>query len=229
MHMKIKKKTLLKIVLLIVLLFGVFSVILLISGTQNAQAAETKVSYHGDVDGDGDISAADARLSLRACVGLEDYAPDSYEFFHADYDRDGEITASDARMILRTAVGLEPLIESDYIGPGESSEIPLSEEELEKLKEEEETKKRDLETESMPTETEKGPEGPTFAGDGINTCMFCGLPCHPDEYGNDACAFGGCTRSMAAFTCMHCGEEVPANTCHTCLNPTYIITEEPVK
>ena len=130
-------------------------------------------------------------------------------------------------MILRTAVALEPLIESDF--SEESAELPLSPEDEERLRAEEEAKKKDHEQQPAPSETEPAPEGPVYQGDGINTCMVCGLPCRPDEYGNDACAFGGCTRFFASFTCMHCGENVPANTCHTCTNPTYIITEEPEK
>ena len=63
----------------------------------------------GDVDADDAVTAADARLALRAAVGLEDYAADSYEFRAADVDRSGEITAADARLILRAAVGLETL------------------------------------------------------------------------------------------------------------------------
>ena len=230
--MKIKKKTLMKVLLLICLIVAVFAASLLFKNSsvlvQNADAVETGGSYHGDIDADGAVTAADARHSLRAAVQLEEYEPGSYEFVNADYDGDGEITASDARMILRTAVRLEPLLASRFIGD-DPLEVPLSDEELARLKEEEEAKQRDLEGEQKPTETEPAPETPAYKGDGINTCMFCGLPCRPDEYGNDACAFGGCTRSMAAFTCMHCGEQVPANTCHTCTNPTYIITEEPEK
>ena len=63
----------------------------------------------GDVDLDGKVAAADARLALRAAVELETYASDSAEFFAADVDRDGVITAGDARTILRAAVGLETL------------------------------------------------------------------------------------------------------------------------
>ena len=227
--MKLKKKSVMKILLLVCLITAVFAVSLLCSGvfSQNAAAAETGVRYHGDVDDDGEITAADARLALRACVGLEDYAPGTLRFVRADYDKDGEITASDARMILRTAVGLEPLFQSDYAD--ESAELPLSDEDLAKLKEEEEAKQKDLEKETEPTVEEKGPEGPSYQGDGINTCMVCGKPCRPDEFGNDACAFGGCTRSFSDFVCQHCDEHVPANTCHTCTNPTYIITEEPEK
>ncbi|MBR5410274.1 MAG: dockerin type I repeat-containing protein [Clostridia bacterium] len=63
----------------------------------------------GDVDGDGHVTAADARLALRRAVLLENYAVGSDAFGAADVDFDGQVTASDARMILRAAVGLEAL------------------------------------------------------------------------------------------------------------------------
>ena len=63
----------------------------------------------GDVDGNGKIEAADARLALRQAVGLETYAPGSREFLACDADGDGSVKAADARLILRAAVGLESL------------------------------------------------------------------------------------------------------------------------
>ena len=59
----------------------------------------------GDVDNDGVISASDARLALRAAVGLELYAADSRAFKAADVNLDSVITSADARLILRKAVG----------------------------------------------------------------------------------------------------------------------------
>ena len=61
----------------------------------------------GDVNGDGKITAKDARFALRKAVGLESYAPESREFKACDINKDGKVTASDARKILRAAVGLE--------------------------------------------------------------------------------------------------------------------------
>lgn len=69
----------------------------------------------GDLDGDGMIAAADARLLLRWSVGLEteeslakDCAKPNYDFNKAaDVDLDGNITAADARAVLRASVGLE--------------------------------------------------------------------------------------------------------------------------
>lgn len=64
----------------------------------------------GDVDADGKVTAADARLALRASVGLEKYTANSAPFTASDVDADGRITAADARLILRAAVGLEKLV-----------------------------------------------------------------------------------------------------------------------
>lgn len=68
----------------------------------------------GDVDADGKVSAADARLALRYSVRLENLTPDG--IFRADTDSNGIITASDARTILRISVGLaeSKRIESQY-------------------------------------------------------------------------------------------------------------------
>ena len=62
----------------------------------------------GDVDNDGEITSADARLALRASVGLENtITPGSDAYLAADADGDGEVTSGDARLILRASVGLE--------------------------------------------------------------------------------------------------------------------------
>lgn len=65
----------------------------------------------GDVDGNGKVESADARLALRASVGLEKYAKGNAAFTAADADQDGKITSADARLILRASVGLENLID----------------------------------------------------------------------------------------------------------------------
>ena len=64
-----------------------------------------RLSGSGDADGDGTVTAADARLTLRAAVGLE--TPDPLSLAAADADGDGKVTAADAREILRRAVGGE--------------------------------------------------------------------------------------------------------------------------
>lgn len=61
----------------------------------------------GDVNCDGEIEAADARLALRIASQLDDYpAADSVVFKNTDINGDGEITAADARIILRCAAGI---------------------------------------------------------------------------------------------------------------------------
>ena len=63
----------------------------------------------GDVNGDGGVTAEDARLCLRQVVGLEAYARGSAAYTACDVTFDGGVTAEDARLILRAAVGLETL------------------------------------------------------------------------------------------------------------------------
>lgn len=61
--------------------------------------------FIGDVNSDKKISAADARLVLRASVGLKKFSAE--QIVLADIDNDGTVKASDARLILRASVGLE--------------------------------------------------------------------------------------------------------------------------
>ncbi len=60
----------------------------------------------GDVSGtDKTVSAADARIILRASVGLEKLSDEAKAV--ADANEDGKVTAADARDVLRMSVGLE--------------------------------------------------------------------------------------------------------------------------
>ena len=59
----------------------------------------------GDADGDGFITAADARIALRLAVNLEEASV--WKNAACDLSGFGVITAMDARLILRGAVGLE--------------------------------------------------------------------------------------------------------------------------
>ena len=61
----------------------------------------------GDVNGDGKVTAGDARTVLRVSVGFSSLS--GMTFFAGDTDRNDRITANDARLILRASVGLENL------------------------------------------------------------------------------------------------------------------------
>lgn len=89
-----------------------------VSGTQNIAVTYkeysevfsvmiTPVFSKGDVNGDGKISAADARQVLRASVGFVELSGKT--LFAGDADRNNKITAMDARLILRASVDLENL------------------------------------------------------------------------------------------------------------------------
>lgn len=94
-------------------------------------AAQTR----GDADGDGKVTAADARLILRAAVGLEEIKAGSAVYEACDLDNDGKLTAADARAALRIAVGLdatpdvtlpdEPIKDPIIPIPGPSDPIPV--------------------------------------------------------------------------------------------------------
>ena len=65
------------------------------------------VIIKGDNDGDGGVSAADARLALRQAVGLENF--NEWQTAASLVGEGDTITAAEARLILRAAVGLEDL------------------------------------------------------------------------------------------------------------------------
>ena len=73
---------------------------------ENTEKSSQAVS-RGDIDCDSKITAADARLALRASVGLEKFS--ETQTLAADVDNNKSVTAADARTILRVSVGLEKL------------------------------------------------------------------------------------------------------------------------
>ena len=98
----------------------ILSTVLLCSMGLYAFAADAGFAL-GDVDGNGKVQSADARLALRASVGLEKYKKGSKAFTAADVDRNDRIGSDDARIILRASVGLEKLNdvnEFDYLRSG---------------------------------------------------------------------------------------------------------------
>ena len=91
------KKKIIALTLTVLVLFSVIQV--------TAMARIT-----GDIDANGKTEAADARLALRAAVGL--YVLSDDEKIAADVDLNKAVDATDARLILRAAVGLEKLPEA---------------------------------------------------------------------------------------------------------------------
>ncbi len=86
---------------------------------------ETKPRYLCDADGDGYVTAGDARLILRAAVGLDKIALE--DIIYCDADETGDVEAADARIALRTAVALEKSVKCAFVIK-ESSEASCSKE-----------------------------------------------------------------------------------------------------
>lgn len=79
---------------------------------RDAEIRKQKEEYikrfgYGDVDNDGDVTAADAREILRASVKVITIQPSLLK--RADYDNSGTVSADDARTTLRVSVGLDTL------------------------------------------------------------------------------------------------------------------------
>ncbi|MBR2414259.1 MAG: Ig-like domain-containing protein [Clostridia bacterium] len=71
----------------------------------NVQFAAS-VSVWGDGDGDGEVTAGDARIALRYSVDLEKNLSEE-QLFALDSDNNNKIDAGDARFILRVSVNLD--------------------------------------------------------------------------------------------------------------------------
>lgn len=84
-------------------IIGTGSIIQITDKSKNVLSEYTVIVLY-DIDGNGNIQAADARLALRASVELEKL--EGIYKIAADVDSSGEIKASDARTILRKSVGL---------------------------------------------------------------------------------------------------------------------------
>lgn len=72
--------------------------------TKRAEFSYNKSVQGGDVNNDGRITAADARLILRFSANLQRYTALQKE--KSDVNGDGRITAADARIVLRLAASL---------------------------------------------------------------------------------------------------------------------------
>lgn len=84
-----------------------FSVQVFATNTSEENSSEGNKDYVlGDVNLDGEVTAADARLALRACANL--MVLEGLAEIAADYNENGKLTAADARYILRVAANLDP-------------------------------------------------------------------------------------------------------------------------
>lgn len=70
-------------------------------------AIEYDESKLGDVNNDGKVNAADARILIRCSANLDSISV--YVLTYGDYNKDNRITASDARTALRVAASIEKI------------------------------------------------------------------------------------------------------------------------
>ena len=61
----------------------------------------------GDVNNDGKVTAADARLVLRMSAKIDSYSDEQIAYL--DLNKDGKITAADARILLRISAKIESI------------------------------------------------------------------------------------------------------------------------
>ena len=218
--MKNKTKYIISIILIIITLF-----------TTSALA-----SVKGDIDGDGKISAADARLVLRMSVGLEKID------MTADVDDDGKVSAADARLILRVSVGLENIEdnkteETPYF-PWEDPNYDDSNLDVMSIYGCSPIRAGLIYTSTgYRTTYEALAEGeiyfqydengydvtkvkPYSSGNAPvidrDHCSVCGKKTTGYDGKHYGCYYGYCERWMQNVNCPECGEFVKANTCHTC-------------
>lgn len=90
------------------ILMVVLAVVMVLAISITAFSASVSI---GDLDGNGKITASDARRTLRVSAGLDTFSAE--EMVVADVDNNGKITASDARKILRVAAGLDSFAQED--------------------------------------------------------------------------------------------------------------------
>ena len=102
----------------------------------------------GDVTGDDKITAADARLVLRASAKLETL--DENQLIIAEVTGDGKISAADARLILRAAAKLETL--PDITLPEDSTAEPDTDETTTQEPETDETTTQEPDTDETTTQ-----------------------------------------------------------------------------
>ncbi len=80
----------------------------------NGLTVSSYLNYPGDVDANGAVQTADARIALRYAAKLDRDLTDA-QFLAADIGSDGQITSADARLVLRMAVGLAEYSPKDLL------------------------------------------------------------------------------------------------------------------
>lgn len=75
------------------------------AANENSNTDVFDENFFGDSDKNGKVTATDARVLLRACVGLEEIT--EHILLHGDMNSDKTITSEDARTVLRISVGLD--------------------------------------------------------------------------------------------------------------------------
>lgn len=75
--------------------------------SDEALAEKIAAAHWGDLNSDGTISAADARIALRASVGLDKPSPEIIA--RGDFAGQGKLSADSARTLLRISVKLETI------------------------------------------------------------------------------------------------------------------------
>ena len=64
------------------------------------------LAVKGDLNGDGNVNTADARLALRFCARLTEDEPSLVQQTALDLNGDGKFNTADARLVLRAAARL---------------------------------------------------------------------------------------------------------------------------
>ncbi len=89
----------------------VLALVMLVAAIPFACLSASAAGVKGDVSGDGQVTASDARMVLQNVAGLYEFTNEQVKL--ADLDGNGKANALDARMILRQVAGLPNDIETD--------------------------------------------------------------------------------------------------------------------
>lgn len=198
------------------------SVVLAVSLTVSLFPLFSFAKTKGDVDGNGVIDSADARLALRASVRLEDILPGTDAFFAADVNNDGMIGSDDARLILRVSLRLDSFPDThEHSYTEKITKEPSCTENGEKTLT---CECGDVKTEVIPAKghvEEKIPAAPASCSAPGNTegikCSVCGeILSKPEELpvtdhtwdGGTKTVPGTCTgKAVITYACLVCGAE----------------------